>query len=173
MNDKELRLIQGPLNTPHVLRGNTQHGSASALEFSCVWADGKDLAAMCLVRIEGCVLVHPWCPLPQIHEGGSPACVWAIHHHRLWHKAQMAGTHRRKSCCLGEMFLPIGVPAVARVWAGKSHLPETMLLISLFVPTAVTLYGFFKKKKKSFYCFIQRMSRPHSCTNQYSARHEI
>lgn len=48
--------------------------------------------------------------------------------------------------------LPIGVPAVASMWARRSHLPETTLLISLFVLTAVTLYGFFKTKqnKKGF-----------------------
>lgn len=85
---------------------------------------------------------------------------------RLWHKAQMAGHAGGESCCLVGDFLPIGVPAVARVWAGKSHLPETMLLISLFVPTAVTLYGFFKKKKKVFIVLSSESLKPiHASTN--------
>ena len=65
-------------------------------------------------------------------------------------KHKWLGTQEESCAAWWGDFLPIGVPAVARVWAGKSHLPETMLLISLFVPTAVTLNGFFKKKKKVF-----------------------
>lgn len=175
-NDKELRLIQGPLNTPHVLREHTAWLCFCTGVQLCVEQMAKTwLLCAPSSSIEAVSWVHPWCPPPQIHEGVdlqhvSEQCTIIVSDT----KHKWLGMQEESRAAWWGDFLPIGVPAVARVWAGKSHLPETMLLISLFVPTAVTLYDFFKKKKKKvFYCFIQRMSRPHSCTDEHSARHEI
>lgn len=91
---------------------NTQRGSASALEFSCVWSRWQRL-------------VHPrlalrLCPRCT-HDGpprsmrGSPACVWTTHRHRLLQLTQSTNGWARRR----RVVLPGGVtfsPLVFLLW---------------------------------------------------------